>query len=384
MLDKTNYSLLCGNAIEVLKTLPEKSIQTCITSPPYYGLRDYGTGKWVGGDENCPHYRTSKFSENTQTGHLAMGEQGEAIGDAIYKTVCPLCGAIRIDEQIGLEETPEQYVERLVEVFREVKRVLKDDGTLWLNLGDTYNGNKQGNTEYIKRKELSDSQNFMKRIYSGAKQKDLIGIPWMVAFALRADGWYLRNDIIWEKPNPMPAPVRDRCVCSHEYIFLLSKKSHYLFNWESIATPTSDISLKRAEYGWHGRGLDDTGSYSGMPQMEAGELKGRMVHEVARKRDVWRVGVNTYKGAHFATYPIELITPCVLARSNVGDTILDPFNGSGTTGIASLVNDRKYIGIDLNQKYIDLAHKRINEELYGVKSIEEKENKSDYEKAELI
>lgn len=202
--------ILQGDNIEILKTLPDGIVDCCVTSPPYYGLRDYGTGKWIGGDPNCPHRRLSKFSEKTITGHHQEELAGN-VGDAIYKSVCPLCGAVREDKQIGLEDTPEEYIQRLVDVFHEVKRVLKDDGTLWVNIGDTYNN-----------------------AWDGAKNKDLIGIPWMLAFALRNDGWYLRQDIIWHKPNPMPEPVKDRCVKSHEYIFLLSKKPHYYFDYEAI------------------------------------------------------------------------------------------------------------------------------------------------------
>ena len=170
MVQKSDYKFLQGDALSVLKGMPDKSVQCCVTSPPYYGLRDYGTGTWIGGDPNCPHYRTSKYSENDITGHKAMGEQGQAVGDAIYKSVCPLCGATRVDEQIGIEETPEEYIERLVEVFREVKRVLKDDGTLWVNIGDTYNTNSYHKTKTAK----------------GCKPKDLIGVPWKLAEALKS------------------------------------------------------------------------------------------------------------------------------------------------------------------------------------------------------
>lgn len=232
--------VLQGDCMEVLKTLQDKSVNCIVTSPPYYGLRDYGTGLWVGGDAECPHRRISKYSDKTITGH-AQKELAGNVGDAIYKTVCPLCGAVRIDKQIGLEETPEGYIEKLVSVFRECKRVLNDEGTLWINIGDSYNQNtqqatkKQGN-EYFNKNRPSREQTILpKRKMSGScKQKDLIGIPWMLAFALRTDGWYLRQDIIWHKPNPMPESVKDRCTKSHEYIFLLSKQPHYYFNHEAI------------------------------------------------------------------------------------------------------------------------------------------------------
>lgn len=246
MFEINDYEILCGNAIDKLKELPDKSVQVCITSPPYYGLRDYGTGKWVGGNPNCPHRRMSKYSEKTITGHAQEGLVGN-VGDAIYKTVCPLCGAVREDQQIGLEETPEDYINRLVGVFREVKRVLKDDGTLWVNIGDSYAGGagRWGENEKISNKQDTNKGSLTqipvakKWQHSTIKPKDLIGIPWMLAFALRADGWYLRQDIIWHKPNPMPESVEDRCTKSHEYIFLLSKSPKYYFDYEAIEEPAN-------------------------------------------------------------------------------------------------------------------------------------------------
>ena len=227
-----------GNSLEVLKTFPDESINCCITSPPYYGLRDYGTGKWIGGDPNCPHRRMSKYSPNTITGH-AQSELRGNVGDAIYKSVCPLCGAVREDKQIGLEETPEEYIDRLVNVFHEVKRVLKDDGTLWVNIGDSYYSNVSNNRNFLNEGGRGSNNPMIKRNknFDSVKQKDLIGIPWMLAFALRKDGWYLRQDIIWHKTNPMPESVKDRCTKSHEYIFLLSKKPKYYFDNEAIKEP---------------------------------------------------------------------------------------------------------------------------------------------------
>lgn len=239
-------TVILGDCTEMLKTLPDQSINCCVTSPPYYGLRDYGTGEWVGGDPNCPHRRTSKYSDKTITGH-AQPELAGNVGDAIYKTVCKQCGAVRVDKQIGLEETPEEYIERLVMVFREVKRVLKDDGTLWVNIGDSYWGSGSRGFDFTgklkpdvskiqgsdKKYNLSNVPSLMGNV-DGYKNKDMIGIPWMLAFALRNDGWYLRQDIIWHKPNPMPESVTDRCTKSHEYIFLLSKKPRYYFDHEAI------------------------------------------------------------------------------------------------------------------------------------------------------
>lgn len=395
MINKTDFNIIVGDCLKSLKRLPSESVQCIITSPPYYGLRDYGTARWEGGDPNCNHYRDSKFSENTSTGHKTMGELGEAVGDAIYKRVCPKCGAIRIDEQIGLEETPEEYVNRLVEVFREAKRVLKNDGTLWLNLGDSYAG---GAGRWGKENNMSEKESTNKGALLSTpkwerktiKQKDLIGIPWMVAFALRADGWWLRHDIIFSKLNPMPESVKDRCTKSYEYIFLLSKSPKYLFNYEAI---------QEVATGYDGRKdivLNGSPKYDGqniMPQNnEQSMAKGghdrwkfkNMQDDggsvpIRNKRDVWNVATLPYKGAHFATYPIKLIEPCVLAGSNVGDTILDSFNGSGTTGICALMHDRKYIGLELNPKYVELSYARYSEAFEGIKTTKEVEEDYEYE-----
>lgn len=362
--------VLVGDCIEKLKELPDESVNCIVTSPPYYGLRDYGTGEWVGGDPNCPHYRTSKFNENTATGHKAMMEQGEAVGDAIYKTVCPLCGAVRIDRQIGLEETPQEYIEKLVCVFRECRRVLRDDGTLWVNIGDSYWGSGSRGydftgkmTEASKIQEGSkgtiDLHNLPKLVGNVGvyKNKDMIGIPWMLAFALRDDGWYLRQDIIWAKPNPMPESVRDRCTKSHEYIFLMSKSQRYSFNYEAIqeeAVTGETIRDKHAE-GYHA-------DYAKGDRFSEGEhVYGR--NGKRNKRDVWNVSVQAVKEAHFATYPEKLIEPCILAGSNLGGVVLDPFCGSGTTGIVSVRNQREFIGIELNPEYADMSVRRINKEI---------------------
>lgn len=318
-----------GNSVDVLKTFPDESIDCCITSPPYYGLRDYG-----------------------------------------------------MEDQIGLEETPEAYIQRLVDVFHEVKRVLKKDGTLWVNIGDTYNGSKQGNTEIYKHKTVAENSNCKKEKWSGAKTKDLIGIPWMLAFALRSDGWYLRQDIIWHKPNPMPESVTDRCTKSHEYIFLLSKNSSYYFDYESIEEAANIQNVSdHIKFGGNKYGDNDSEKYaiySGneyKPKtknckydgqrpntMHLNREKGQQDKEylVRRKRDVWSVNVQPTKEAHFATFPENLIKPCVLAGCRRGGVILDPFFGSGTTGRVALQLNRHYIGIELNPEYIDIAHKRTN------------------------
>jgi len=329
-----NFTIYCGDVIEKIKEIEDNSVYTCVTSPPYYGLRDYGTGTWVGGDPNCPHYRTTKIGESTTTGHKSMSEQGESAGDAIYKTVCPLCGAVRVDNQIGLEETPEEFIDKLVKVFHEVKRVLKDDGTLWVNIGDSYCGSADNIGVY--------------------KNKDLIGIPWMLAFALREDDWYLRQDIIWHKPNPMPESVKDRCTKSHEYIFLLSKQPKYYFDnksiQESCVSNTNNPNIKFGGYKYGDNEDEKFATYSGNTWMPT---------EKRNKRDVWSVPTKPFKGAHFATFPEDLITPCVLAGCPEGETVIDPFSGSGTTGVVANKHKRKYIGIELNPEYANMSIDRL-------------------------
>ena len=266
-------TILFGDCLQTLKEFDEKA-RMCVTSPPYYGLRDYG---------------------------------GE-------------------DNQIGLESKPEEYVNQLVEVFREVRNCLTDDGTLWLNIGDSYYNYRPGKGQALVKQSVSASKqdlpdNCPRRgnKLEGIKEKDLIGIPWMLAFALRADGWYLRQDIIWNKPNPMPESVRDRCTKSHEYIFLLSKNQNYYFDVDAIKEPTR------------------------------------------RKRSVWNVTKKPYKDAHFAVYPPELIIPCILAGSEENDIILDPFIGSGTTAVVAKDLGRDYIGCELHEGYGKLIQKRLGE-----------------------
>jgi len=297
----SSIKILQGNCLDRLRDLPEKSVNTCVTSPPYWGLRDYGT-----------------------------------------------------DEQLGLEETPEQFTENLVKLFREVRRVLRDDGTVWLNLGDSYssggrktttNQSLRGDNEYgVTRPKPS----------KGIKEKDLIGIPWRVAFALQADGWYLRQDIIWHKPNPMPESVQDRCTKSHEYIFLLSKSPKYYYDNEAIKEKvkqdwgTRDRSS--GKYHNEGTGLQP---HSGLEKS----------YETKNKRSVWSVSPVAYREAHFATYPPELIKPCILAGCPEGGTVLDPFGGSGTTAQVSNNLNRNAILCELNPEYVEIAKGRLQESL---------------------
>jgi DNA modification methylase len=311
--------IIQGDCIEVLKTLPDGIINTVITSPPYYGLRDYG-----------------------------------------------------IDGQFGLEETPEAYVGKLVELFREIRRVLRDDGTLWLNLGDSYtsSGIKSGvsnNTSSTLQggKSTQTAASSVKgKFYYDTKPKDLIGIPWRVAFALQSDGWYLRQDIIWHKPNPMPESVTDRCTKSHEYIFLLSKSQKYYFDNEAIKENSEWSGDARAGYGrlhYRGKREGDKGT---------GQENFVMITEKRNKRSVWTVTTKPYSGAHFATFPPDLIEPCVLAGSPENGTVLDPFGGSGTTGGVAMKLNRKAILCELNQEYVGIMEQRI-QEIVNEKKVEQ-------------
>jgi len=283
-------TILYGDCRETLQQFAESGVRArmCVTSPPYYGLRDYGNE----------------------------------------------------DSQIGLEESPEEFIQQLVEVFRGVRDCLTDDGTLWVNIGDSYYNYRGGRGQALPKQSVANTNQDLPQgknprrgnKLKGYKEKDLIGIPWMLAFALRADGWYLRQDIIWSKPNPMPESMKDRCTKSHEYIFLLSKKQNYFFDVESIKEPTIDgKSMKR-------------------------------------KKSVWNIQIKPYKGAHFAVYPTELIEPAILAGSEEGDIVLDPFMGSGTTAMVSKSLGRYYIGCELHQEYGELIDNRIEDSIKSVQN----------------
>ena len=304
-------TVLFGDCRDTLKTLHAQITtgiaerpQMCVTSPPYYGLRDYG-GK---------------------------------------------------EQQIGMEQSPEEYIAEMVKVFSSVRDVLADDGTLWVNIGDTYynyrsDGNYPKQTVAKTRQDLPTSTPVRGNKLEGLKSKDLIGIPWMLAFALRADGWWLRQDIIWHKPNPMPESVRDRCTKSHEYIFLLSKSKNYKYDNEAIKEPVKQDwgTRDRTEGKYHNEG-------TGL-QPHSGLTKS---YDKKNKRSVWSVTNKPYKGAHFAVFPPDLIEPCILAGSNEGDVILDPFMGSGTTAMVAKKHNRHYIGCELNKDYATLQTDRID------------------------
>jgi len=334
-----------GNCLDTLKKIESQSINTCITSPPYWGLRDYGTAEWEGGDKSCDHQ-----GEIMRKHHISDNKEKPR---EFFKNLCGKCGAVRKDNQLGLEETPEEFVNNLVEVFREVKRVLRDDGTVWLNLGDSYSSGGRTTTT---NQSLRGDKNYgvtRPKPSKGIKPKDLIGIPWRVAFALQADGWYLRQDIIWHKPNPMPESVKDRCTKAHEYIFLLSKSVKYYFDNEAIKEDASTVATKRNKMG-EGYQAD----YAKGKRFSDGE---RVWGSTKRnKRSVWTVTTKPFKGAHFATFPMDLIEPCVLAGCPEGGTVLDPFGGSGTTAVVANGHNRDAIICELNSEYIDIAEQRIS------------------------
>ena len=301
-------TLYRGDCLQSLRAMADGSAQTCVTSPPYFGLRDYG-----------------------------------------------------MPGQIGLEATPDEFVAAMVSVFREVRRVLRDDGTLWLNLGDSYNaagrtghGSRVGCKQGTNRASNAGHDQCRPNV-QGLKEKDLIGIPWMVAFALRADGWYLRQDIIWSKPNPMPESVRDRCTKAHEYIFLLSKSPRYYFDADAIAEPVADSSRARMSQPT----IEQQAGSARVPGKTNGNMKAVGNGETRNRRSVWTVTTKPFKGAHFATFPVDLIEPCILAGSRPGDVVLDPFMGAGTTGVAAVKNGRRWAGCELNPEYSDMAELRI-------------------------
>lgn len=298
--------LLLGDALEQLRTLPSESVHTCVTSPPYYNLRDYG-----------------------------------------------------IAGQIGNEPSVEEYLQKLVRVFREVRRVLREDGTLWVNMGDSYATRSGKQPPTNTRNSYGHTE---KRTPQGYKYKDLIGVPWQLAFALREDGWYLRQDIVWYKTNAMPESVKDRCTKSHEYIFLLSKSERYYFNAAAIREPVT--SIKGNARTFRGGGTYVGGqSYSNSACVER-KSHGNCENQAGyrNKRDVWPVSTTGFRGAHFAVFPEKLIEPCVVAGCPESGIVLDPFMGSGTTGVVAKRLGREFIGIDLNSEYVEISANRIKME----------------------
>ncbi|MEE4694766.1 site-specific DNA-methyltransferase [Pseudomonas alliivorans] len=335
------HQILVGDCIDMMRTLPDESVHTCVTSPPYYGLRDYG-----------------------------------------------------VDGQIGLEETPAEFIARLVDVFREVRRVLRADGTIWVNMGDSYaTGGRGGGGSYMAERgdaawRGKGSATGWRSAPTGLKHKDLMGMPWRLAFALQEDGWYLRQDIIWSKPNPMPESTRDRCTKAHEYIFLLSKSRQYYYDQDAVKEPVAASSILRlAQDIEQQQGSDRVPGKSNGPMKAVRARRDSFKREDSKreqaipgqsfgthrpdreesaypldlrnKRSVWTVPTVGYKGAHFATFPPDLIRPCILAGAPRGGVVLDPFGGAGTTSLVSMQEGRRSVICELNPEYAALARARI-------------------------
>lgn len=351
-----NATLLQGDCLAVLATLPDNSVHCCVTSPPYFGLRDYGTAQWEGGDPACAHgvarWDGPKQTQGAQSGHASQA-------DRLTRDRCP-CGALRVDQQIGLEPTPEDYITKMVRVFREVRRVLRDDGTCWVNIGDSYasatKGGGGGAGKSTLRGTASDGNGQLfdaRRVDCGIPAKNLIGIPWLLAFALRADGWYLRQDIIWAKPNPMPESVTDRCTKAHEYLFLLTKSARYWYDAEAVKEPASQPIGAPSAVNQHKQVALGT-NFGGTLGTNCGP-------DNRNRRSVWSIASQPYDGAHFAVMPKKLVEPCILAGCPVGGTVLDPFNGAATVGVVALAHGRQYLGIELNPEYVRLSVGRLTD-----------------------
>jgi len=314
-LDDGDVRLYLGDVTEVLREMDEGSVQTCVTSPPYWGLRDYG-------------------------------EAG----------------------QIGLEPTPGEYVARLVDVFREVRRVLRDDGTLWLNLGDSYAAGGSGppgafstllgNGHTGGGRKTKQVAAVTRRAAGGLKPKDLVGIPWRVAFALQEDGWWLRSDIVWSKPNPMPESITDRPTRSHEYVFLLAKSARYFYDHIAVREPLSSTPEQYLRAGKSVRENHALGAVAGRP---LGPSSFATVPDGRNARSVWTITTKPYSGAHFATFPPEIPERCIKAGSAEGDLVLDPFSGAATTALVARSLGRRAVGIDLNAEYLDISAERLSQ-----------------------
>ena len=369
--------ILQGDCLEALTTLDDASVHCCVTSPPYFGLRDYGTAAWEGGDPKCDHAIPIDRGDNAKHAPEVRTHPRQYAGPTCHK-----CGAKRIDSQIGLEETPEEYVDELVDVFRQVRRVLRDDGTLWLNLGDTYSNGT--NTKKSFRRDRAPCNVPGRPLAGGLPPKNLLGIPWRVALALQADGWILREDVIWHKPNPMPSPAKDRCTRAHEFLFHMAKQPTYLHDYDAFQEPASGKSggncfgkqsqdasgsgaqsrrYERPEYKTRNRrsvwGIEDDKAFLAWVCENRPDVAKEFFVMGRNKGSVWPVAVGRFNGAHFATFPPDLIRPCILAGCPVGGTVLDPFFGAGTTGVVCMEEHRDYVGIELNPEYVELARDRL-------------------------
>ena len=367
-------TILTGDALEQLATLPDESVHCCVTSPPYYKLRDYGTATWIGGDAACEHKPLVVPISGRPKGKLVGGT--DSVDQGTIQRNCH-CGATRQDNQIGLEDTPDAYVARLVAVFREVRRVLRQDGTCWVNLGMSYAGSNDtagmlpplvvhtlGKESFYSACDRSDCKGIGKcglcwvnltMPSLNFKTKDEMNMPHLVAMALQADGWHLRQTIIWHKPNPMPESVTDRCTKAHEYIFLLTKSAKYWYDADAIAEPLAGKARRRG-----GRNKLDA---SRRDHDRSDKVWGK--NGTRNKRSVWSITTKPYKAAHFATFPPELPTLCIKAGCPVGGTVLDPFAGAGTTGEAAQQLGRSAVLIELNPDYVKLIQERLEDDAGG-------------------
>lgn len=327
-LRDTDFQLHCGDAVECLKDVPSGSVDCCVTSPPYYAQRDYGTGTWSGGSGECAHDAARKKTRYDYSLASSPIQQGSGVGTdaqaAMYATVCPTCGAERVDQQIGLEDSVEGYVNKIGRVFDEVHRVLTPRGTLWLNIGD----------------KIED--------------KELLGVPWLVAFELKRHGWILRRDIIWSKRNVMPESCKDRPTGAHEYIFLFAKNPSYFYNYEATLEPHTGTR-------WGGPIALSTEGWKGGTRVDEREGRSFFPEGGRNPRDVWEMATENLPDAHYAPYPQELVRRCITAGCPDGGTVLDPFLGSGTTAFVARRMHRKCIGIELSPSYCELIRVRTQQ-----------------------
>ena len=373
-------NFLQGDVFDKLKELDDNSIDCVVTSPPYWGLRDYGTAKWQGGNPNCEH-KKSRF--NYSISNKQKSNNGSS-GLGTYKNgeFCK-CGAKRIDKQLGLEPTYQEHIQNIVELFRAMKPKLKDTATVWLNYGDSYAATVNGTKVKDMKKNLQknrienkgktngvyDDRGFIDKPFStiqgSLKPKDLVMIPNRIAIALQDDGWWIRSEIIWHKPNPMPESTKDRPTSCHEKIWLITKNKKYYYDADAIKEPCTESTKQRYKSGWNGNEERDYVSgkqnhfskYIGTEKSKEDALKGR------NKRNVWTITTKPCKEAHFATFPKDLIEPCIKAGCPENGVVLDPFGGSGTTGIVAQSLNRTAILIELNPKYIEIAKNRVDKEL---------------------
>lgn len=352
-------ALYLGNALDVLKTFRDESVHAAITSPPYFGLRDYGTGTWEGGDSDCDHLPSVQpralRDRTSLTGGTATVDQG-----TVPASPCPRCGSVRTDQQVGLEQTPEEYIRRLTEIFRELRRALHKDGTFWLNISDSYAGQGKGFRPGAGRadgivSDMSPRNRNGLGTPPGLKPKDLILIGPLLAASLQADGWYLRAQCIWHKPNAMPSSAKDRPGLDYEYVYQLTKSPRYHFDMDAVKQTAA----------WERWGKQTVPKHRGS-KSSAGWMEERSKEDLQalggkerNLRTVWSIPTKPYPGAHFAAFPPALVETCIAASTHEGDTVLDPFIGSGTTAYQCATMGRKCVGIDLKKEYLQMTIERF-------------------------